>query len=388
MSKILVLANLGSDYGEAMFYKGLVELLGPDRVICWPFKNTYHGKADHYPERSVNGTHYFDSGKSWSEKWTDRALYRAWLPERHPAIPTSNDGPLSWMPPQPTYPWKYETIVDLLQKGEIPLVVMGAVRWHSSIAWCELREALANGPFPPLVLLDNEDYYQLRWDFVHEYRPLVMFKRTLVLEGNPRSDIENNDVKVPIYPMPFSTLWPDLPWVPWEEREWDIFCVFGATQVLRQKVKDTVLAVASEFPRLRVMAQVGHPMGHEEYMRTLGRSKIVIDHQRMGTDTVRFWEATSAGACVLSDLHLPIEPALVPGVHYAQYDRDMSWQGDQQVFDRFKIVLRDLLANTDRAHAIARAGYDAVRTQHRNVDRARYVLEKARAHGVDLKGLL
>jgi hypothetical protein len=383
----LFISNLGADYGEYMVVKGLVDLLGGEKVVVWPFKKTYVGEVDHYPERTVGDKRYFDSGASWSEKWTDPKLYRAWEPSRFPEVPVSNDGPLAFSEKLPLTPWTFEQIEKALYSGEISTVIMGSVRWHSSIAWKEFLDKAGQRQLPKLILLDNEDYYQLRWDYVHEYKPAIYFKRTLVLEGNPRSDTWNNDVKVPIRPLPFSSLW-DVPWKPWNERKWDLMCVFGATQILRQKVKETVVEVASEFPALKLYAQVGHPMNHAQWLEALADSKIVIDHQRMGTDTVRFWEATSSGACVVSDLHLGMEPSLIPGVHFAQYDRDMSAEGDKQVFDGFRTTLRGLLSDLSAAEKIARAGYDEVRANHTAKAHAKYILQQAQGVGVNIGGLL
>jgi len=291
------------------------------------------------------------------------------------------------MHPLPLVEHSDDAVIAMLKGGEFAFIVLGSARWHSSIALAELRQIVGEHALPPVVFVDSEDYYQMRWDFVREFKPKIYFKRTLVTDGSPRSDIEGNVTRIPIRPLCFASVW-NLDWVPWQERTLDLFCVFGATQVLRGKVKNLVAEVAKESPGCRTLMEVGHPLGYPGYLDALRHSKIVVDHQRMGTDTLRLWEALSAGACVVSDFNLKPHPPLVPGTHYHQYENDMSVAGDAQKLDRLRDILHGLLRDDARTKATAEQGYALVRTQHSAVDHACYFLrESIAATGRKIEGL-
>lgn len=383
MNKLLFLLNLGGDYGEYFVFRGFSKLLGKDRLLEYPRKETYHGGVDHYPERVVNGKHMLGSPDVWGELWTDPALYRAWEPGRFPDILKSNDGPLHFAEPvESTYP-TFDEIVRMLVTNEISLVVLGSARWHSSIALTELMAVVGRENFPPIIFLDSEDYPQCRTDFVLEFKPRVYFKRTII-EGESHFNQSN----CPLRCLPFSSMW-DFEFKPFNQRSTDVFCVFGNTQILRKKVKDTVCdTVKAEFPNAKIHAEVGHPMGYPEYLRTLQDSKVVIDHQRFGTDCVRTWEAWASGACVIGDLHLKFADGPVPGTHYYQYENDTTYSGDAQKMDQLRECVRKALRNPGQTEAMAKASYDLVRRHHTNEARARYILQETKNAGVDVGDLI
>lgn len=386
MSRLLFLTNLGSDYGEYFNLRGFVKLLGKDRVWEWPRKNTYHGLADHYPERYVGNTHYLGPKGAWGELWTDPSLYRSWEPSRFPSVPMSGDGPLHFVEPFETYNPTFEEIIVAIASGEISAIVLGSARWHSSAALSEIMSVLGRDKLPTLIFTDMEDYYQIRTDFIGAFYPDVYFKRTFIKHGNPKTLLTGVDV--PVRPLPFSSMW-DFDFKPFAERTIDVFCVFGATQVLRKLVRDTVVdTVTSRFPSAKIMAAVGHPLGHKEYLKTLQDSKIVIDHQRMGTDCIRTWEAFAAGSCVIGDLHIEMNDPLIPGVHFYRYENDMSWQGDQQKMDILRNSVAYALANPQSTENVAKAAYQHVREKHTNKARAFYILQEAKNLGYDVGDLV
>ena len=104
--KILLLPTLGADYGSYFVTKGFCDLLGTDRVRQWPYKQTYNGGFDHYPERvepnsprhlsNVGGKLGYAPYVSGSELWKDPVFWRAWKPERCPAAYVPNDAPLGF----------------------------------------------------------------------------------------------------------------------------------------------------------------------------------------------------------------------------------------------------------------------------------------------------
>lgn len=396
MSKqVLILENMGSDYGAYFLSRGFCKLLGADRVRMWPFKKTNEGGVDQYPERVTDGqVLQVKGGKvvygpyfSGSELWDHPALWRFWKPEKNlPGGWLPSDAPVYHMEPLGIPEASDDEIFSMLSAGAFGLMVLNGPRWQNSAALSELQSKFGSR-LPPLALCDHEDYPQRRWDYADRFRPRVYFKRSYITGGHPCDFLLGTRPGVTVRPLPFSSMW-DLPWVPWAEREIDVFCVFGSTQVMRARLKDVAMEVAASFPGLRTMSALGHPMKHPEYLRTLAKSKIVIDQQGFGTDTMRFWEAAAAGTCVISDFALETPPdPLSPGEHFCKYDHDLSPACDQQDFVRFRQELVAAIEDDAGSGARARRLYDQVRSHHTNAARARYVLREtlgAAAGGFDV----
>ena len=374
MKKILYVDNLGADYGSYLLYHGLVNLLGgTENIIDWPYKRTFHGGHDNYPDR-INKSVWV-VGPPGEVLWKDSNYWRAWQhPERWPKALVANDGPVHFYDVHEAREWAFDEIVTAARSGEIGLIVLASPRWFNSAALHELKSTLGLA-LPPVVMHDGEDHDQVLTNFIKTFQPKVYFKRTMY-EPVPHDAYYG----CPVYPCAFGSKW-DVPWVPWEERTTDIFCVFGMTQCLRPKVKATVEAVGTRHG-LRVLTAIGHPLPHKEYLAAMSRARIVIDHQARGSDTVRTWESLSCGACVFSDMALHLPEPLVPDEHYVRYARANA-NGTQQDMGDLERRLEAAVGNWDRTEKIARAGWEQVRAKHTTVARARFVLKKAQDFGID-----
>lgn len=402
-SMILSLSSLGADYGSYFLDKGFCDLLGPGRVRSWPYKHTHNGGIDHYPERcwhpagdlpgqpsdvvhvGVDGKIGYVPSFTGCELWAHQALWRGWKPEALPGAYIPNDSPVHFMEPLGIPEETDDAILAMVDRGEFSLIVLNGARWHGSAALHELQ-AIFGDRLPPIVLCDHEDYPQQRVDFCEVFRPAVYFKRTMLAPpGHPNTYLLGRPV-VPVRPLPFSSAW-DIPWTPWADRTIDVFCIFGMTQWMRRKCKETTEEVAARFPGYRVLSALGHALKYPEYLRTLAKSKVVIDQQSYGTDTVRFWEGISAGALLISDFSLetPV-PSLLSGKHFLRYDNDLSPQGDQQDFSLLEEHLAHALKDDAFAETIAHQGYEAARVHHSCIARARYILSDVRAQGHPLEG--
>lgn len=381
MTKILCAVNYGADYLEYMLVHGLAKVYGAENVVCYPFKNTFVGGIDHYPERAVGPKVLLGSNKAWGELWTDKSMWHIWE-KCAPDHQRANDGPPGFYEPiTGLKPWKWDDILDGCRNGEFKFILL-TPRWFNSAAVSELRETLRE-KCPPIILCDGEDYYQVRWDYVNAFQIPVYFKRTFY---DDYTDIQNpNEPTQPkFFPCPFASLW-NTPAVPWEERDIDLFCVFGNTQVLREKVLEIAKEVGADYPSRVTVAALGHPFSHDEYMYKLKHSKIVVDHQRLGTDTVRTWEVLSTGTCMVGDLHIRMPDPLIPDQHFIQYENDMTPEGDKQKLDTLRDALHKAMGSLDYfSRTVADNGYKHVMAKHTTAARAKYIIQSIKDSGIDV----
>lgn len=407
--KVLLLETLGADYGSYFLARGFCDLLGPGNVRSWPYKHSHNGGNDHYPERCHNppgrplvlhvtprtGTRTMPGQRPGtprlgyvapfpsSELWAHRALWRGWKPEALPGAAIANSGPVHFFAPLGIPEASDDEIFQMVREGAFSLAVVNGARWHGTAALHELRHTIPS--LPPVALADHEDYPQRRSDFTDAISPAVYCKRTMLEGGHPMTFRMGLRPNVRVAPLPFSSIW-DVPWVPWAEREFDVCCLVGNTHVSRKRMLEATKATVERLGA-RGRFSLGH-LPYPEFLQVLSRSKIVVDQQGFGSDTVRFWEGISSGAAVLSDHHLVHPaPALQPGTHFLQYPNDTSPASDKQDFRRFAELLAGAIQDDAGTERIARAGYDAVRAHHRAVHRAQLVIAETRAAGHALGGL-
>lgn len=378
--KVLLLETGGADYGAYLLAHGFVRLLGTDAVRMWPYKWTNEGKTHVYTERvrgsevlcpKGNGLDYgpYTTG---SELWADPRFFRAWDPARVPNADVARDQPAPFVKPLGIPYASDEKVLAMVREGAFRVIVLNGVRWHGSAALAELKKTFGDR-LPPVVVCDHEDYPQRRWDFLDAFGTGLYFKRT-VLEGGHRHDFLLGRRSTPVRPLPFSSMW-DVAWVPWDKRRYDVLCVYGPTHVLREQICREVEGLVSREGKTGLFC-VGHPYTHGEWLQLLADSRVVVDHQPIGTDTLRFWEAASAGCAVVSDFHLVTpEPRIDPACHFFQYPHDTAVEDPDVRVSRLLETLREVLSDPAEAERRAKALYDLVRAHHTTQCRARMVLE-------------
>jgi len=388
-NKVLFIVNFGADYQEYMVLFGLVKLLGPENVVVYPWKNTFTGGTDSYPERFIANDkgcfHFLGPKGAWSELWADPSLWHIWE-KADPNIPRACDGaPGFYQPIEGLKKWNFEQVMAGVNDRTFPFILLSSPRWFNSACAHEIQQKATKSI--PIVLLEGEDYFQVRHDFINTLGINHYFKRTFF---HGYTDVNNKNIKheVNFYPCPFSSIW-DYEWVPWNERKYDIFCVFGATQVLRPKIIEMVKEVCKEFPELKNIIALGHPLPHKEYVDAIRHSRIVIDHQRLGTDTVRTFEVLSSGAAMVGDICINMPYPYKNGEHFFQFENDMSPEGDKQKMDIFKQTLIKAVHGLKNGltEKVARNGYEHTRKHHMTYQRANYILACLKNNGVNIGDL-
>ena len=340
--RVLYLDHPEADFLAAQVYLGLCEELGPDSVIDFPHKPSYHGETHRYPSQYTH-----DPGSADWQTW-----------KVVDGTPMGETSPFAWFPAQPA---RRQWSLDDVAHEPFDLVVLASPR---AVAVEALRRyfRLVGGRRPPLVMVDGEDYPDIRWDLAAEFAPRAYLKRECAI--HPSSDIfAASRVPLQIHAFPFA-----------------------ATEITRRPdgagpldVGVTMLGGSNrpggraECEQAIRLSGANHVIGHvafDQYKWALAKSRIVVVPRGHGWDTLRFWETASIeGPLLLSealDVHRP--HPFVDGEH-ACYFRTMAELTD---------TIRSLLADEARRARIAAAGFAHLQVHHTARARARQLLEYAR----------
>jgi hypothetical protein len=274
--KVLYLDHPEADYLSAPLYMGLCQELGPENVIDHPYKRSYHGEIHTYP--SPYAIDLSGEGLPWQR------------PAKEGPDAMGTTAPFDWMIAQPGREWSHDEVIDRL--GEFSLIVFAAPRLYNTAALRDIVRAVGREKLPPLVLVDGEDYWQIRTDLVQEFRPSVYFKRELMPGSGSGCRLE-----------PFPLISPVM--VPPEpvDKDIDILFLGGRTWGARD---EACAALKQAFGDRFVGGVEGFRPGHAEYLKTLARARVAISVRGFGFDTLRVWEIPAMPGTLLVGDRLPI----------------------------------------------------------------------------------
>jgi len=363
MTRVLYMPGLGADYGDSLLYTGMVELLGLENVDDWPYKPSFHGQNDVYPERQL-GTEVV-LGDPHSNLWAHRDFWRSWN-WRGENYTLAHSAPSLCSPVTEKAPVDDDEVITRAARGYYDLIVLSGMRHFNSAALHEIRSICPD--LPPVVLADHEDYPGIRWDFIRAFQPVAYFKRSF-LEGQTdwEKPLDGNPYPVcQFYPFPFCSIW-EPAYLKHEARALDLLCVFGATHNERFELRRLVQERFGARTDLSVMFCVGHPLSASAWRELLVQSRVVMDMQPLGTDTLRFWESVSSGACVISDMRIETGGAVEAGTHFLRYtDTNDVLQ-----------VVASAVDNCELSGRTGEAAYLAVQNNNKAIHRAAYLMEKS-----------
>jgi hypothetical protein len=223
-----------------------------------------------------------------------------------------------------------------------------------------------------LCLIDGSDSQEIT---LNGLTPNLVFKRELSRLTKPKASS--------VFPLPLGCesryFLSDR--IPWQDRGIPVFFSMNlhnhpnrrlAYNLLRQfGGTDAYLGSTGERAYNPAKPQA-MPIPTPKYESLMSNSKIVVSLPGAGFDTARFWEATSAGCCVISTfLDLEIEPAPI---------------GDKtHIFVRSELdlpsVITSLLKDPVKAKTIAIQGKEWASGHHTSLHRAMYVLRIIRDKG-------
>jgi hypothetical protein len=344
--KVLYIDHPEADFLSAVVYMGLVEELGPENVVDWPYKKSYHNQNHVYRSPYDN-----DPGDS---KWN------TWQ--------TTNEGPMGFTSPFEWFrsagPGVELTLDEIAASiGSFDLVVLASPRKYNRAALSQLISKVGRHSMRRLVMMDGEDYSEIRWDFVQEFSPSVYFKRELL--PNPpdihSSQRQRMQGSVRVVPFPFASVVPVFPPKP---KDIDVMFLGGGTSPARQAAVD---ALRAEFGD-RLYGGVNQHLSYSDYLDVINRSKIAICVRGFGYDTLRFWEIPSLETMMVSDRIPLIKPfPFEDGVHINYFDNS----------EHLVRVVQRWLGDEAGRQQIAKAGNQWLRQHHTGRARAKQLLEEA-----------
>jgi hypothetical protein len=327
--KVLYLTDAFRDFLADQIYYGLCKLLGPERVIDYPYKPIYH-------EPSV----------------------REWF-----------------LPQVPGVPREETEILDLLSARQIDLLVLSSPRRGGTTA----LEALAGRiPLPPTVLLDGEDDGRLRRTLFRRGGFGLYFKREFALPwlqggawARVRSFGLDGDLFRRTHPLPFSIILEATMPQGDSPRDIQVFFAARASQGKRRKAD----AILRGLPGLRYVGGVFEGTadppfapGDGDYYRTLRRAQIGVSVRGGGLDTLRYWEVVACGGLLISE-----KPDIVIPNNFEHGRHAIFCRPD---LDDLVELVRYYATHAEERNAIATAGYAHLLKYHTCERRAEYFLER------------
>ncbi len=334
IKKVLYLTHPEQDFGEGFLFTGLCQVLGDENVITYPYKKTYYGEtADDY---------ILDDGK------------------------TGYTQPTAWVVPKKPNKWEYDEIKKRMD--EFDIIVLSSPRTYAVRAAEQILRDF-NGIPKPLIFTEHEDGDNIRHDIINKFHPCVVFKR------------EMTELTKGVFPLPFSCSYEGLPRYSDEEKEIDVFALFGNTHELRAKTVAKILDARLE--RRGYNIHVGIDTGlHEyrksffqippmqtwkKYMESIAKSKIAIAVRGWGRDTVRRWEIPAYNTMMLEcDCGVLTPYPFVDKVTCAKFKEDLSDLIDKIIY---------YLEHDEERKAIAARGHEHLLKYHTNEKRAEYFLD-------------
>lgn len=317
------------DYLHYMLTDGLIQVLGEENVILYPFKKAYAGEVDDW--------YMLDDGKTGFTAPIQQSM--CWENLRQLDI---------------------KDIIQDIKSGEFEFIILFSARTYAIKAIDELRREIGN--LPPIVFVDGEDYDSIRGDIIARYTPLCYFKRELECDMSSHG----------IFPFPFSAITNNLPDVDDTKKDIDVFFSCGRTYPLRDEVLRKLLRLKKEKninfvggsdPSLPE-ENTSFRLSCQDYHRHIARSRIGISIRGYGMDTLRRWEIPT-----WNTFHLCDKPGFLI--------LDDFTDGENIVYfkiDDFEKKVMYYLENNDEREKIARKGKEHLMNFHTTAARAKYFL--------------
>lgn len=342
---VLLITNYEQDHQEYMVWSGL-HALGIN-VVDFPYKKSYHGLID--------DEYILDDGK------------RGWTAPSDYALPRKGER------------YDFERIVD--EWDNFDAVIMGNVRTHGRKAASSLRNRLGERWTQPFVIVEGEDYSDIRWDVIKELHPQMYFKREY-LKNTPIRYPHDLGYWPPILPCPFSAITDTIPKVNEDEKVYSLFSVHGDTHELRKEVTRRLLDMNIPSSYIWINADFffkkNNPyandvvtptrLNYQEYLEHVAKSRIGVSVRGWGRDTLRRWEIPLFNTLLFThDIGLEIPNDFKDGETAVFFNSDLS-----DLEDKVRCYMED----EQLCKKIAKAGKEHLYRYHTAEKRVEYMLDK------------
>jgi len=346
--RVLYLDHPESDYLSAQVFLGLCQELGPESVVDYPYKVSFHGGVHTYP-------HVYETDPG-SNAW------QTWRMTEGGPVGTTH--PFEWMPAQPGREWSRDEVIEATRSGGFDAVILASPRKYNTAALKDLIAQVGRDKLPVLIMIDGEDYTSIRWDLANEFRPRTYFKREMVHNPDdvwPR-DREAASPHVRVLPLPLAPV------------------------VIRSRVVDDMHAPIDIFmpggentpggiePWREAMRRVSKSyvfgyMPFDIYLSTAQSARIAVAVRGHSQDSLRSWELLAVeGPMVAVQRHSLIRPyPFIDRVHVAEFGSP----------EELEAVVRRYLVDEPARAALAKSGHEHLVRHHTPRERARYLLRES-----------
>ena len=284
MTHVLFLDHPEADFGSAVVFLGLHQLLGGDNVVDFPFKKSFHGEVHEYPSPYSRAV--------WPD---DLSKIQPW---QRPAIGAPDDigktGPFAWMPNLPGRAWSENEVLGGLRDKIFDFIVITPRLYNTDCLRHLTRKLGGPAALPPIALLDGEDYQDIRWDYVDEFKPVVYLKRELLNNVN--------DSRCRVEPFPLASPIPERPPV---EKDIDVLFLGGGTWPGRDSACNALRQAFGD----KFVGGVGVHYNYPDYLDAIARAKVAVSVRGWGWDSLRRYEIPAMpGTLMVADRQPVIRP--------------------------------------------------------------------------------
>ncbi|KKW13275.1 MAG: hypothetical protein UY48_C0003G0097 [Candidatus Gottesmanbacteria bacterium GW2011_GWB1_49_7] len=326
MPRILFLTHPEGDYGGDLLYRGLVNVLGADNVIEWPYKPAHHEQKTY---ETVKGSH---------PVLPDHEGFMA----PHSFFDIVTDAPI----------W---TLDDLAEMS------FDAVITESSRKgiWAAFAALVARGvQLKNIGITDSED--AAHFPSLGKSLRGMDVRRVFIKEAHSYKQWGT----IPILPLPFSCGWGDLcaPGDPTDPNRSGAYFQCSPTHPKR----GIVVEALAKIPECSIAGT--HGGSPKQYCDNLQRALLGISVRGFGMDTLRNWEIPFFGAVLVTDTTIK-----VPYDDFVSGEDCFRWQTVEQLV----ALVKNLLAKPKQELLqVAKAGQVKLLRSHTHTKRARYVLKE------------
>lgn len=310
--RILYLDHPEADFLAAIVYMGLAGKLGPENVIDFPYKHTYHGET------------YVGPVPCHTETGVGTAAPFPWMRASPPIDPNAR--------------WSEDKIVAEIRSFD--LVILASPRAYNTQALERIQARV--GHLPNIVMLDGEDYTTIRWDLVERFQPRVYFKLSAVARPHEvyhaaKARMAN---KTRVVPFPLGSPLEAVEPLP---KDLDVAFLGGNNW---RKGDRAALAARLECEFGAVTKQ----LGYGEYIETLRRARVAVCVGGHGLEPLRTFETLACPGTLLLRERIDV---LTP-YPFNHGETCLLW--DSHDIDSLVAIVRNILRDEPRRQIIASAG--------------------------------